>query len=248
MGADRGGSTAKGAAWRTAGQWPLPGTQRTRFYFAKGRSGSVASTNDGLLCTEAPVGADGADTYTVDYSTTSGVDARWSAVVKEGRYPAQRANDEKALTYTTASLERDLEIVGHPVAHLWLTTKAPDLDVFVYVEEVDAQGNVAYVTEGNLRASHRALGQAPWGNLGLPFHRSYQEDVAPIPAGEPVELVFDLLPTGKRFCQGTRIRIAVTCADADNFDTPKLDPAPRVHFLRDIAHASFVELPILPVS
>jgi putative CocE/NonD family hydrolase len=234
----------KGAAWRAAEQWPLPDEQRTRFYLAKGRSGSVNSVNDGFLHIRPPTDADGADAYTVDYSTSSGTDARWSAVVKEGKYPAQRANDEKALTYTTAPLEGDLEVIGHPVVHLWLATEAPDLDVFVYLEEVDAQGNVEYITEGNLRASHRSLGEAPFDNLGLPFHRSYKEDVAPIPASEPFELVFDLLPAAKRFQHGTRIRIAVTCADADNFDTPIVDPAPRIRLLRDAVHASFVELPI----
>ena len=238
----------KGTAWRTAEQWPPPDAQRTRFYLAGGRSGSVNSVNDGFLRPQPPTDADGADGYTVDYSTTSGADARWSAVVKDGKYPAQRANDAKALTYTTAPLERDLEVIGHPVAHLWLTAEAPDLDVFVYLEEVDDRGHVEYITEGNLRASHRAVGEAPFNNLGLPFHRSYEEDVAQIPAGEPFELVFDLLPTAKRFRQGTRIRAAVACADADNFDTPTLDPAPRVHLLRNIAHTSFVELPILPVS
>ena len=237
----------KGEAWRAARQWPLPGVRRIRFYCAPGPSGSVASTNDGLLRTEAPNGG-GADVYTVDYSTTSGADARWSAVVKEGRYPARRADDEKALTYTTEPLEADLEIAGHPVAHLWLTTQAPDLDLFVYLEEVDARGRVAYVTEGNLRASHRALGQAPFDNLGLPFHRSYREDVAPIPPGEPVELVFDLLPTARRFRRGNRIRLAVACADADNFDTPVLDPAPEVRLLRDAVHASCVELPRLAAT
>jgi putative CocE/NonD family hydrolase len=237
----------KATTWRVAEQWPLAGTQRTRFYLAQGPSGSVNSVNDGFLRTQSPTDADGADVYTVDYSTTSGADARWSAVVKEGKYPAQRANDEKALTYTTAPLERDMEAIGHPIVHLWLTTEAPDLDLFVYLEEVDVQGNVAYVTEGNLRASHRAVDEAPFDNLGLPYHRSYKEDVAPVPAGEPVELVFDLLPTARRFHQGTRIRVAVTCADADNFDTPLLDPAPRVHLLRSVVHASFVELPILPI-
>jgi putative CocE/NonD family hydrolase len=238
----------KATAWRAAEQWPLPGTQRTRFYLAKGPSGSVNSVNDGSLRTQFSPDADGVDVYTVDYSTTSGTDARWSAVVKDGKYPARRANDEKALTYTTAPLEQDLEVIGHPVAHLWLTADAPDLDLFVYLEEVDAQGNVTYISEGTLRASHRALGEAPFDNLGLPYHRSYKEDVAPIPPGEPVELVFDLLPTAKRFCQGTRIRIAVTCADADNFDTPVLDPAPTVHLLRNAVRASFVELPLLPVA
>jgi putative CocE/NonD family hydrolase len=237
----------KGEAWRAAGQWPLPDARRTRFYFAAGPSGSVGSVNDGLLRTEAPNGG-GADVYTVDYSTTSGADARWSAVVKEGRYPARQANDEKALTYTTEPLEADLEVAGHPVAHLWLTTQAPDLDVFVYLEEVDARGQVAYVTEGNLRASHRALGQAPFDNLGLPFHRSYREDVAPIPPGEPFELVFDLLPTARRFRRGNRIRLTVACADADNFDTPVLDPAPAICLLRDAVHASCVELPRLTAT
>jgi putative CocE/NonD family hydrolase len=183
----------------------------------------------------------------VDYSTSSGADARWSAVVKDGKYPAQRANNEKALTFTTTRLEGDLEFMGHLTVHLWLSAEAPDLDLFVYLEEVDAQGNVEYITEGNLRASHRADGEAPFDNLGLPYHRSYEEDIAPIPAGEPFELVFDLLPTARQFRRGARIRIAVTCADADNFDTPVLHPAPSIHLLRDAVHASFVELPLLPV-
>jgi putative CocE/NonD family hydrolase len=234
-------------AWRSAEQWPLPDVRPTRFYLAAGRGGIVGSANDGLLLAEAPAsdGA-GADLYTVDYTTTTGVDARWSAVVKPGRYPGLRANDEKALTYTTTPLERDLEIAGHPVVNLWLIIEAPDLDVFAYLEEVDAGGNVAYVTEGNLRASHRTLAQAPFDNLGLPFHRSFQEDMTPIPAGEPFELAFDLLPTAKRFRRGNRIRLVITCADADNFDTPRLQPPPAVRLLRDAAHASCIELPVLP--
>jgi putative CocE/NonD family hydrolase len=238
----------KGTAWRSAEKWPVPGEQRTRFYLAAGQSGSVRSINDGFLRTQFPADAEGADAYTVDYSTTSGADARWSAVVKDGKYPAQRTNDEKALTYTTAPLKQELEVIGHPVAHLWLTAEAPDLDLFAYLEEVDAQGNVIYVSEGNLRASHRALGEVPFDNLGLPYHRSYQEDIAPIPPGEAFELAFDLLPTAWRFRQGARIRVAVTCADADNFDTPVLDPAPTMHLLRNAVHASFVELPILPAA
>ena len=234
------------SAWRSAEQWPLPEEKRRRFYFAEGRSGSVNSVNDGLLHAQPPANAGGADTYHVDYSTTSGPDARWSAVVKNGHYPAQRANDEKALTYTSEPLEADLEIAGHPLVHLWLTTDAPDLDLFAYLEEVDDQGNVAYVTEGNLRASHRLVEEAPFENLKLPYHRSYAADMTPISPGEPFEMVFDLLPTAKRFHRGGRVRIAITCADADNFDTPTIEPAPGIEVLRDTAHASFLELPVLP--
>jgi putative CocE/NonD family hydrolase len=234
----------KEAAWRAAEGWPLPDEQPARFYLAEGRTGSVDSVNDGFLRTQPRVNGDGADTYLVDYSTSSGADARWSAVVKAGQYPALRANDERALTYTTPPLAEDLEVIGHAVVYLWLTAQVPDLDLFVYLEEVDAQGKVAYVTEGNLRASHRVVGKAAWNHLGLPFHRSYEEDMVPIPPGEPFELVFDLLPTAKRFLRGTRIRLTITCADADNFDTPTLDPAPTIRLLRDRGHASFVELPV----
>jgi predicted acyl esterase len=69
--------------------------------------------------------------------------------------------------------------------------------------------------------------------------------LAPIPAGEPVEMVFDLLPTAYIFRAGHRIRITLTCADADNFETPVLDPAPKLRLLRDKNHPSFIQLPII---
>ena len=47
--------------------------------------------------------------------------------------------------------------------------EVPDLDVFVYLEEVDRNGKSTYLTEGNLRASHRRVSAAPLGMiLGCP--------------------------------------------------------------------------------
>jgi uncharacterized protein len=235
---------SKKDVWRTSDQWPLPNQKLTRFYFGEGKTGSVASINDGFLRPEPPGHKDAADAYTVDYSTTSGKYSRWYAVNWPRNYPNMQANDQKALTYTTPPLESDMEVTGHPVVHLWFVAGASDLDFFVYLEEVDGSKST-YLTEGNLRASHRALSKAPYNNLGLPYHRHYKSDLAPIPAGEPVELVFDLLPISYLFRTGKRIRITVTCADADNFETPALDPAPKIRLLRDTAHASFVEFPII---
>jgi putative CocE/NonD family hydrolase len=237
---------AKGDAWRTTEQWPLALEELTRFYLGEGRTGSVASVNDGSLGGEVPGTATGYDVYTVDYTTTSGEHARWKAINWGRDYPDMRANDEKALTYTTPRLQADAEAIGHPVAHLWLATDAPDLDLFVYLEEVDSRGRATYITEGNHRASHRAQSEAPYDHLGLPYHRHYEGELAAIPCGEPVELVFDLLPTAYRFHRGNRIRITVAFADADNFQTPFLDPPPEVRLLRDTDHASFVDLPIVP--
>jgi hypothetical protein len=77
--------------------------------------------------------------------------------------------------------------------------------VFVYLEDVDSTGKSTYVTEGVLRASHRKLATPPFENFGLPWTRSYKEDISPLP-DRPTELVFDLLPTAKRFNIGHRMQ------------------------------------------
>jgi uncharacterized protein len=231
-------------AWRTAQAWPPAGFQPTRFYFAEGRTGSVASVNDGFLQTAAPETSVADDRYTVDYGTTSGKASRWGAVNWPHRYPDLRANDARALTYTTAPLEAALELVGHPVVRVWLSTSVPDLDVFAYLEAVGPRGDSTYLTEGNLRASHRTLSEAPFDTLGLPWHSHFRGDVQTVPAGEPVAVAFDLLPTAYRFRKGQRIRVTIAFADADNFETPTLEPAPTLHLLRDRDHPSYVELPI----
>jgi len=235
---------SKREAWRATNQWPRADQKHTRLYFGEGKTGSVASVNDGFLRPEPPGRKDAADAYAVDYSTTSGKYSRWYAVNWPRNYPNMQANDQKALTYTTSPLESDLEVTGHPIVRLWFVTDAPDLDFFVHLEAVDGNRST-YLTEGNLRASHRALSKAPFNNLGLPYHRHYNSELAPIPAGEPVELIFDLLPTSHLFRAGTRIRITVTCADADNFDTPVIDPAPNLRLLRDMDHPSSIQLPVI---
>ena len=234
----------KKEAWQTSKQWPLEKQKLTRFYFGKGKNGSITSINDGFLTTEVPTTQDAFDAYTVDYTTTSGKHSRWTAVNWPRNYPDMRSNDKKALTYTTSPFETDMEVTGHPVVHLWLMTDAPEMDAFVYLEEVDRSGKSAYITEGTLRASHRKLSQAPFNNLGLPYHSHYKSDLMPIPIGEPIKLVFSLLPTSYRFHKGNRIRIMVAFADADNFETPVINPAPTLHLLRDANHLSFVQLPV----
>ena len=226
------GAPAK-EAWKTANMWPVENVERKNFYFGS------------TLQTETPSAPVTFDTYRVDYSTTTGNFSRWSAVNWGHKYPNMSSNDAKALTYTTAPLESPVQVVGHPAVHIWLRTDAPDLDVFVYLEEVDEDGNSTYVTEGNLRASHRALGKAPFNNLGLPWHNHFESELKAIPAGEAIEMVFDLLPTAYQFSKGRRIRVTAAFADADNFDTPVIDPAPMVHLLRDKNHASFIDLPML---
>ncbi|MDP2915061.1 MAG: CocE/NonD family hydrolase, partial [Candidatus Aminicenantes bacterium] len=204
------------------------------------------SSNDGALTKKVPTGTEGKDVYKVDYSATSGTTTRWDNTVGgEFGYPDMAANDAKGLTYTSAPLTGELAICGHPVVHLFVASTAADGDFFAYLEEVTAEGLSLYITEGALRASHRAVQAPPYDNLDLPYHRSFDIDVKDLEPGRPVELVFDLEPTSKVFKAGNRIRLTITCADKDNAATPVLDPSPSVTVFRDAARASFVSLPVV---
>lgn len=239
----------EGCGWRSAKTWPLPEVVRIDHFFHADPSSRVASLQDGLLGS-APA-APGVNAYTVDYSTGSGIDNRWSKTTGSGTpdgpcYPDMRENDTRALTYTTPPLNADLEVTGHPVVHLWVRSSAEDGDFYVYLEEVAPGGHSAYVTEGQLRASHRKLHPAPYDNGGLPWHRSHEHDARPLVPGEPAELIFDLTATSVVFRPGHRIRVAITCADRDNFSTPVITPPPRVELLTGPEHPSRIVLPVVP--
>ena len=236
-------------SWESTATWPPDGVDWTMFHFDEGPSGSVESTNDGMLSASGEP-APGFDDYTIDPTTTTGTSSRWDNAVGAAPamdYPNLAANDRKALTYTTPPLERDVSVIGHPIVELVVTAENGDADFVVVLEEVDADGRVHYVTEGVLRASHRQLAKAPWKNLGLPYQRSHREDPVPLPDGVPTKLWFDLLPTATVFNEGHRIRIAVFCADADNLAPRPVEDGEspgNVRVYRGGDHASGIVLPI----
>jgi putative CocE/NonD family hydrolase len=235
----------RGTEWRSSRTWPPAGSVPQRFYLQGGRSGSIPSVNDGRLRPAAPTGG-GSDQYTVDYGATVGPDNRWAATYGgHNGYPDLAANDAKGLTYTTDVLQTDVEVTGHPVVHLWVGASVPDVDVFAWFEDVDSAGHSHYVSEGALRASHRALAKPPFVNKGLPWHPSREQDMLKLPS-EPVELVFDLFPTSIVFRRGHRIRLTITGADKDNTATPMLSPTPVLTVHRSGARASYLVLPVLP--
>ena len=219
----------------------------TAYYFHSGKSGSIASINDGVLSSEKPEVLDAVDKYAIDYSTTNGKTTRWYATAGlPFELPDRRAQDEKGLTYTSSALSSKIEVTGHPVMHLWVSSNTLDVDVFVYLEDVDGSGFSHYVTEGMLRASHRANSYPPYAYAGLPYHSGNTGDVKPLKPGEPVKLAFDLLATSYVFKAGHRIRITVTGADKDNFYTPERLIPPTMSVYRSKRLASYVMLPVIP--
>jgi putative CocE/NonD family hydrolase len=235
--------------WRSAKQWPLPEEEPTKLYFREGASGSVASVNDGLLSEAPPSSEAGQDEYRVNYNATSGKPSRWSNAyspsLSELKHADMTVNDRNGLTFTTPPLASDMELTGHPVVYLWVSSTAKVADFFVYLQDVAGDGFSRNISEGALRASHRRVSNPPFNNLGLPFHRGFAEDAAELEGG-PVELAFDLLPVSNIFVKGHRIRLTITCADRDNARTPEISPPPLIRLYRNARHASHIVLPVIP--
>ena len=138
--------------WKSADSWPPPATPLT-YHLAADRE----------LGLEPPTADSGADEYMVDRTTGTGEHSRWRTQVAIGEaviYPERSAQDKKLLTYTSAPLTGSLEVTGHPIVTLFLDSTASDGTFFVYLEDVDERGRVAYVTEGQLRAIHRRISDA----------------------------------------------------------------------------------------
>jgi putative CocE/NonD family hydrolase len=208
-------------ALANADTWPPPDAVPTPFYLA----------GDGRLARE-PVRHDGIN-YVVDAAASVAPSPRWGNVET---WPADLAAlGARGIQFETSPLDEEIEVTGHPVAYLRLSATVPDVDLFVYVFDIDAKGTASYVSEGCLRASHGATRPTTPGHLGLPYHRSFREDVAPLPLGQTVDLDFDLFPVSILIKAGHRIRIVIAGADAGNADAIQHTPPPTLTFQQDRA-------------
>jgi putative CocE/NonD family hydrolase len=226
-------------SWRTASAWPLPGEPRTVLHLDAGLSGTVASANDGSLSDTRR--SDGEDVYAVDY----GIASPYSPVGTAALDHDFRADlDARGLTYTTVPLAADTEVSGHPSLTLWISSDADDVDVFAFVMDVDQDGRSSYISDGRLRASHRAVANPGFDNLGIAWHRSYAEDLRPLVSGEPVTLEIEMLPTSYLVRGGHRMRLTIVGAH-DGFTTPVREPRPVLTVYRTSQRPSVLILPIV---
>jgi putative CocE/NonD family hydrolase len=208
-----------GKGWRRESQWPLARERRVRYAFDAG----------GRL-SETP-GAEGADEYRVDFrssSVTAGAN-RWNFALSASTKPLSL--DESApnrMRYDTEPLAADLEVTGHPIVELVVSSTAPDSDFFVYLEDVAPDGSALLVTEGQLRANFHRLrpndsmltGRARLDvKPDLPWQGFEKRDYVPAPFanGKTVRLKLDLMPTSWVFKRGHRIRVSLTGADHPSF-------------------------------
>ncbi len=224
--------------WKTTPVWPPIGSVRQRYYLAEGNA----------LSQQRPTAKSGADRYAVDFEATTGLTNRWHTQMGgvPVHYPDRVEEDGRLLTYTSPPLPEDTEITGYPIVTLYVTSTATDGAFFVYLEDVDENGRVTYLVEGQLRAIHRKVStDVPPYTQFVPYHSFKRQDGMPLVPGEVAELTFGLLPTSALLKKGHRIRIAIAGADKDSFLRIPAEGSPVVTVARNEVHASFIDLPII---
>ena len=152
---------------------------------------------------------------------------------------------DKGLQFSTEALTEDVQISGHPVLRLWLSSSVNDADVVARIDDVAADGTATYRTvEGRLRASLRKLTEPPYNNLGLPYHPFSEDSVQPLVPGEAVELQFDFYTISNVFKKGHKIRLTLNFAEQRA--TKKINPAPTVTIHHGGERRSTLILPVIP--
>lgn len=242
-----------GKGWRAEKEWPLKRARTERWYL---------DTSSSLV---SKPGAKARDLFTADLRADSRSDGanRWNFRVAGSSTPLRESHGGR-LSYATEPLTSDLEVTGHPIVQLAVSSTAPDGDFFVYLEDIAPDRSVLRVSDGQLRASFATtlledkivFGKSFDVKPKLPWHgygRAAQ-DRQVFARGRVAKLTFDLMPTAWVFQSGHRIRVAIAGADWPTFRlnpvlAPNNDPASRSSMPTYDIHRghelSFIELPVV---
>lgn len=205
-----------GGHWRTATDWPVPGTEFTPYYLH----------GDGALTTAEPrrdgrpleYNYDPAHPVpTIGGTVTSGEpvmvggafdqreDARFFGSEVPGRALADRPD---VLVFQTEPLSDDIEVTGAIEADLWISSGCPDTDftiklVDVYPPNEDYPlGFAMNVADGIARVRYRDSWERP--SLMIP--------------GEVYRVRVSAFPTSNLFRTGHRIRLDISSSNFPHFD------------------------------
>ena len=179
--------------WHEADAWPVQGT----------------------ACHELALGADGG---LFAEEGASGTRTMMTLGTGLNRDDTSETDPPAFLTWTTAPLDADVDMVGDVELQLDAECTAPDTGWIVMLQNVDPSGAVTDVTAGYLRAGLRAVDEAASrpGSPVLPC-RTFEA----VPIGECIRYRIPLVANACRFKAGHRIRVFLT-GDDQNPKTPAI--------------------------
>nr|WP_047169320.1 CocE/NonD family hydrolase [Sphingomonas sp. Y57] len=216
--------------WHAAPAWPPPATRMTSLYLGAG----------GELADQPPSPSAVPSRYTYDPfdPTPTMGGAIVSYVYTPGSVDVsavQRRDD--VLTFTTAVLEHDIDVVGSLRLILFASSSAIDTDFSARLSDVFPDGRAIQLQSATLRARYRNPGSAP----------------EPLEPGRIYRFEIDLGPTANRFKAGHRLRLDISSADFPKFDRNANrggkpgDPIPAVQSIyHEAARPSHLLVPVVP--
>jgi putative CocE/NonD family hydrolase len=139
--------------------------------------------------------------------------------------PDQTPDDARSLTFDSAPLPADLEILGRPIASIRVASTEPVAKLVVRINEVTPEGVSWSVSYGVLNLTHRDGHERP----------------APLEPGRHYDVEVPCYFTAHRFKTGNRIRVAIS-----ESLWPMLWPSPKPVRLDITAGASRLSLPVRP--
>ncbi len=227
--------------WRDEPAWPLARAREQRWFLHAG------DDRGGVLSPEPPADQP-PDEYTYDprdpAPTVGGPTSLPAGLLRTNSGPLDQRKLEArpdVLVYSSAALERPVEVTGPLALVLYAGTSAPDTDFVGKLCDVAPDGVSRILAEGVLRARYRHGFDAP----------------QLLSAGEVCRYEVDLVATSNVFLAGHRIRLLITSSSFPRFDRnantgaaigsdEERDLAPaRQHIFHDATRASHLALPVV---
>ena len=231
--------------WRDEREWPLARTAWQKWFFHSG-GGANSVRGDGRLSLDAPADEQ-ADHFVYDprfpVQTRGGANCCSSHIVPWGPYD-QRDVEMRTdvLCYTSAPLERDMEVTGPIRAVLYAATDGLDTDWTVKLVDVAPNGYAMNLCDGILRARYRES----------------RTDPTLLNPGQVYRYEIEVGVTGNVFKRGHAVRVEISSSNFPRFDR---NPNTGHAFGKDAelrtarqtvehsrSHPSHVVLPMIPTE
>lgn len=234
--------------WRDENEWPLARTQWTRYHLD---TGTVGSDGQGGTLRREPPAAEASRAYSSTGGTRAGSASASSTSLASG------PQHFMGLSFTTEPFVEDTEVTGPLAAVLHVSSESEDMDLFLTIRNIDAQGKDVWetgqqgqpvpVAKGWLRVSHREL-DPELSRPYRPYHKHRTRRY--LKPGEVVRVEVEIWPTSMVFKAGHRLRLDVQPRDG-------VGSAPFTHYHADYnvgmnsvhtgpRHESYLLLPLIP--
>jgi putative CocE/NonD family hydrolase len=195
--------------YQTSSTWPPTGTRFTRFYLHA--ASSAVPGVAGALSTSRP-GTTGSGSYVTDPAAGLSMALNSYGTIAASPYVPldQRAEELQGLTWRTTPNARPMQIAGPLQLHLSAASTATETDWVARLSDVAPDGSETVITEGALRASHRAL-DVRRSTIGSPYH--LDRPASALTPGQVYAFDIAIIATAYRLAPGHSLQLRLTTDD-----------------------------------